>query len=251
MSVRNPWVMSVRNDSRWPVRRATLDSRQGKSPFPRRGDDHGATVHAVDARDPTICARIEKSLETLTRRLERAPCALDRGPIERQIGRILERNSRAAGRYQIHLREDSTRASTLRLDWSARTEWDEWARSSEGYYILRTNITHWTPESLWATYIQLTEAEAAFRIHKSDLGLRPVWHQKSERVQAHIFVCFLAYVFWKTLEQWQRRAGLGNSPLTILQELGRIQSTDIVLPLAGSSGKEVRIRCVVRPDADQ
>jgi hypothetical protein len=76
----------------------------------------------------------------------------------------------------------------------------------------------------------LTEAEAAFRIHKSDLGLRPVWHQKSERVQAHIFVCFLAYVLWKTLEQWQRRAGLGNSPRTILQELGRIQSTVICCP---------------------
>jgi transposase len=198
-----------------------------------------------------FAARIEKSLQSLGQRLERARSALDRGPIERQIGRMLERNSRAAGRYLIHLTSDSTRASTLRLEWSARPDWDEWARSSEGYYILRTNITDWTPESLWTTYIQLTEAEAAFRIQKSDLCLRPVWHQKSERVQAHIFVCFLAYVLWKTLEQWQRRAELGNSPRTLLQELGRIQSTDIVIPLADSSGKEVRIRCVVRPDADQ
>ncbi len=72
----------------------------------------------------------------------------------------------------------------------------------------------------------------AFRIHKSDLSIRPVWHQKAERVQAHVFVCFLAYVLWKTLEQWQRRAGLGNNPRTILEEIGRIQSTDVVLPLA-------------------
>lgn len=54
-----------------------------------------------------------------------------------------------------------------------------------------------------STYIQLSEAEAAFRIHKSDLSIRPIWHQRTERVQAHILVCFLAYLLWKTLEQWQ------------------------------------------------
>src|SRR5229473_5602414 len=79
---------------------------------------------------------------------------------------------------------------------------------------------------------QLSEAEAAFRIHKSELAIRPIWHQREDRVQAHILVCFLAYVLWKTLEQWQSHAGLGNSPRTILDELGRIQSADVVLPLA-------------------
>ena len=63
-------------------------------------------------------------------------------------------------------------------------------------------------------------------------------------------VCFLAYVLWKTLEQWQSRAGLGNSPRTILEEVGRIQSTDVVLPLADGS-REIRIRCVTRPDRAQ
>jgi hypothetical protein len=62
---------------------------------------------------------------------------------------------------------------------------------------------------------------------------------------------FLAYVLWKTLEQWQARAGLGHSPRTILQELGRIQSTDVVLPLADEPGRELRIRCVVRPEPAQ
>ena len=83
-----------------------------------------------------------------------------------------------------------------------------------------------------AAVIQLTDAEAAFRIHKSDLSIRPIWHQREDRVQAHILVCFLAYVLWKTLEQWQSRAGLGHSPRTILEELRRIQSTDVVLPTA-------------------
>lgn len=195
--------------------------------------------------------RIESGLESLARRVERSRIPLDRELIGRQIGRLLERNSRAAGRYQIRLLEEPTRPSKLRLAWSVEPEWEDWARSSEGCYILRTNIRDWTPETLWGTYIQLTDAEAAFRIHKSDLSLRPIWHQKAHRVQAHILVCFLAYVLWKTLEQWQCRAGLGNSPRTLLDELARIQSTDVVIPVADSSGRELRIRCVVRPDTAQ
>ena len=117
--------------------------------------------------------------------------------------------------------------------------------------MLRTNVTDWTPESRWQTCVQLPEAEAACRIQKSALGLRPIWHQKAERVQAHILVCFLGYVLWKTLEQWQQRAGLGHSPRTLLAELGRIQSSDGVLPRADGSGRELRIRCVVRPDPAQ
>jgi transposase len=195
--------------------------------------------------------RIEARLESLGRRLERSRQPLDRGPINRQIGRILGQNSRAAGRYQIRLEEDPARDSGLRVVWSAKPEWDAWAQYSEGTYILRTNVRDWSSEELWRTYIQLTEAEAAFRIHKTDLSIRPIWHQKKERVQAHILVCFLAYVLWKTLEQWQVRAGLGNSPRTILDELRRIQSTDVVLPLADGSRRELRIRCVVRPDKAQ
>ena len=195
--------------------------------------------------------RIELRLERLALRLERSRQRLDRETIGRQIGRLLGQNSRSAGRYQIQVLDDPTRDSGLRLLWSARSEWDEWARYSEGTYILRTNVSDWTTEELWRTYIQLTEAEAAFRIHKSELSIRPVWHQKTERVQAHILVCFLAYVMWKTLEQWQRRAGLGNSPRTILEELGRIQSLDVVAPIADDPQRELRLRCVVRPDKAQ
>jgi transposase len=195
--------------------------------------------------------RIEERLASLGRRIERSRKRLDREGIGRQIGRILQANSRAAGRYRIRVEDDDTKASGLRLVWSAQAEWDQWAQLSEGTYILRTNVHEWSEEELWRTYIQLTEAEAAFRIHKSDLSIRPIWHQKPERVQAHILVCFLAYVLWKTLEQWQQRAGLGNSPRTILEELARIQSTDVVLPLADKTRRELRIRCVVRPDKAQ
>jgi transposase len=195
--------------------------------------------------------RIEEGLRRLGKRIEQARGVLERGKLERQIGRLLERNTRAAGRYQIELEEDPSRPAGLRLSWSVRPEWDDWARHSEGCYVLRTNITQWDGEQLWRTYIQLSQAEAAFRIQKSELSLRPIWHQREDRVQAHILVCFLAYVLWKTLEQWQSRAGLGNSPRTILDELGRIQSTDVVLPLAADPSRQLRIRCVVRPDNAQ
>jgi transposase len=193
--------------------------------------------------------RIEEGLHSLGRRLDSARSPVERGPVERQIGRLLQRNSRAAGRYTIAVTEDRACPSGLRLEWSTRHEWDDWAALSEGCYVLRTNITDWSAEDLWRTYIQLTEAEAAFRVNKTELSIRPVWHQRKERVQAHILVCFLAYVLWKTLEQWQKRAGLGNSPRTILDELACITSTDVVMPT--TDGRELRIRCVVRPDSAQ
>ena len=113
---------------------------------------------------------------------------------------------------------------------------------------MRSNIGDWSDQQLWKAYIQLTQAEAAFRIQKDRLNLRPIWHQREDRVQAHILVCFLAFVLWKSLEMWQQRAGLGNSPRTVLEELARIQSHD-VLPTATRG--EIRLRCVAQPDAAQ
>jgi transposase len=195
--------------------------------------------------------RIEEGLQSLGRRIEKSQSALDRGALERQIGRLLERNSRASARYSISLTEDKTTPAGIKLKWSTRPEWEDWAKLSEGTYILRSNIHHWSDQELWKTYIQLSEAEAAFRIQKSDLCIRPIWHHKQDRIKAHILICFLAYVLWKTLQQWQSRAGLGDSPRTILTELSRIHSADVVLPLADGSKRELRLRCVVRPEREQ
>ena len=191
--------------------------------------------------------RIERGLERLGRRIERSTQPVDRGNVERQVGRILERNQRAAERYRIEL-DTGDKPAGVRLKWSVDPSWENWAEQSEGAYLLRTNILDWSPESLWKTYIQLTEAEAAFRIHKTNLSLRPIWHQRADRVQAHILVCFLAYVLWKTLERWQAQAGLGNSPRFVLDQLKDIRSMDVVLPLADNPTQEVKVRCVVRPE---
>lgn len=192
--------------------------------------------------------RIMTALEQLSRRLERARKPANRVQVERQIGRLLERNRRAAGKFKIHVHEDDSRASGLRVEWSVQSQWSAWAQLTEGTYILRSNVAEWSPEELWKTYIQLHHAEAAFRIQKSDLEVRPIWHHRAERVQAHILVCFLAYAMWKTLEGWQKRAGLGSSPRTILEELARLPVVDVVLPLA--TGREMKLRCVAQPEKD-
>jgi transposase len=248
------WSGAIAEARDWRTVRDGVEAKLCPGP---EGDETFLLCRSADRREKEramherFAKRIEERLGSLGRRLERSRKRLDREAIGRQIGRILEKNSRAAGRYRIQVVDDPSRDGGLRLVWSVQPEWDAWAWHSEGTYILRTNVSDWSAEELWRTYIQLTEAEAAFRIHKSDLSIRPIWHQKAERVQAHILVCFLAYVLWKTLEQWQRRAGLGNTPRTILEEIGRIQSADVVLPVANEPARELRIRCVVRPDKAQ
>ncbi len=246
------WAPQIAEVRDWRTVREGVEAKSCVGPD---GQETFVLIRSVERREKEramharFCRRIEDGLMRLGQRLTRARRPLDRSRLERQLGRLLERNARAAGRYVIDFVPDPTVPVGLRLTWTARPEWDDWARWSEGCYVLRTNIADWSAEDLWRTYIQLTDAEAAFRIQKSELGIRPVWHQRADRVQAHILVCFLAYVLWKTLEQWQQRAGLGRSPRTILDELRRIQSTDVVLPT--QDGRELRLRCVVRPDAAQ
>jgi transposase len=192
--------------------------------------------------------RIEAALERLAARIARAKRRLDREQVNRQLGRLLQQNQRAARRFKVRLADHDGLAGFC-LEVEVDAAFDDWAALSEGAYLLRSNITDWSDEQLWKAYIQLTQAEAAFRIQKDQLKVRPVWHQRADRVQAHILVCFLAFVLWKTLEMWQSRAGLGNSPRTVLEELARIQSHDVVLPTATHG--QVRLRCVTQPDAAQ
>ena len=248
------WARQLADRSDWRRIREDVEVKICRGP---EGDEtfllcrSAARVEKERAMHERFCKRIEAGLERMAGRIAKSKRRLNPGVLERQIGRLLQRHARAAARYVISIEDDHTHDSGLRLAWRAHPEWDEWANLSEGTYILRSNVHEWTDEELWKTYTQLTEAEAAFRIHKSELALRPIWHQKAERIKAHILVCFLGYALWKTLQQWQSRAGLGESPRTILTELSRITAADVVLPLADGSARELRIRCVVRPDRSQ
>jgi transposase len=192
--------------------------------------------------------RIEAALARLAARIARSSKPLDPTPVNRQIGRILQLNQRAAARFDVRLVEASSPAG-FHLQVAINAPFDDWAALSEGAYLLRSNIRDWSDAQLWKAYIQLTQAEAAFRIQKDQLRVRPIWHQRADRVQAHILVCFLAFVLWKSLEFWQQRAGLGNSPRTVLEELTRIQSHDVILPTPTHG--EIRLRCITQPDPAQ
>jgi hypothetical protein len=189
--------------------------------------------------------RIAGRLEAMQVRCEKQ--RRDPQKVEREIGRLLGKNTRAAGLFEVTVKADEN--GHAKLTWQKLADRRDWATLSAGCYLLRSNVRDWSDEELWKAYIQLTEAEAAFRIHKSDLSLRPIWHQKEDRVLAHILVCFLAYVLWKTLAALCERAGLGHEPRRVLEELSQIRSIDVVLPT--KEGIEIRQRCVTKPTEHQ
>jgi transposase len=120
----------------------------------------------------------------------------------------------------------------------------QWAMETGGSYILRTNWAETDPKTLWSTYIQLTEVEDSFRIEKYDLGMRPIFHHKQDRTQAHILVCFLALTLWRTLQQWMKASGLGTAPRKLLEELRELRSLDVLLPTRENT---IRLRMVATP----
>lgn len=127
--------------------------------------------HAMHERfEQKIAAGLEKIGVACGKNKQKA------GDVERRVGQLLGRNTRAAGLFEVHATQRAD--GFVDFTWDRREACRQWAQKSEGCYLLRSNVTDWTPEELWRAYIQLTEAEAAFRIHKSDLQLRPVWHQK-------------------------------------------------------------------------
>jgi len=122
---------------------------------------------------------------------------------------------------------------------------------AKGAYLLRTNCTETDPEKLWRWYIQLTQAEAAFRTAKSDIGLRPIYHQKTERVEAHLLVCFLSLALWRSLESWMSAKGLGSRAGKLLEAVATIRSMDVIVPVKrGESIHDLRLRTVAKPDED-
>ena len=246
------WAPALAEKSQWREIRAGIEVKLCAAPDGAeetfilcRSQDRIEKEKAMHQR---FSARIEQALAKLQARIAKSTKPLRRDTINRQIGRILQRNQRAAARFAIELK-DADNAAGCVLEFSVQDHFDQWAAISEGTYLLRSNVTQWSDEKLWKAYIQLTQAEAAFRIQKQQLAIRPIWHQRENRVQAHILVCFLAFVLWKTLELWQERAGLGNSPRTLLEECARIQAHDVILPTPTHG--EIRLRCVAQPDAAQ
>jgi transposase len=225
------------------------------------GDETFLLARSRDRREKEK-AMHERFVERLEAGLEKMQASAESGRLKdeavanRRLGRLLQQYWRAAGAFEVKIERLSPPRGKqrLRVAWKRNRRWSDWAALSEGCYLLRTNLTETNPAVLWRRYIQLTEAEWAFRITKDELEIRPIWHQKTDRVLAHILVCFLAYVLWKTLAQWMRRSGLGDAPRAVLEEMAKIKSGDVVLPTQTRQGHDtgtVRLRCVTEPDEAQ
>jgi transposase len=190
-------------------------------------------------------AQIEKALNQLAQRVA-AGKLKDRGKIERRLGRIEARYPSVADLYRMQLVETEGR---LRVDWQMLPERRTWQETREGAYLLRTNLQAESAAELWTKYMQLTEAEAAFRALKSALSIRPLFHQLEPRVKAHILVAFLGYALWVTLKHLLQRKQSRLTPARVLALLATVQSADIVLPT--TDGREIRLRRVTNPSPEQ
>ena len=165
-----------------------------------------------------------------------------------QIGKLLGKNSRAASMYEVMVNETgSGKAVRLTVTIKKNEERYNWALATSGSYILRTNWPERDPQELWKTYMDLTQVEDAFRTTKSDLGMRPIFHHKKDRTQAHILVCFLALAMWRLLSHWMHCSGIGSAPRKLLEEMRTVKSLDVLLP---TRDKTIRLRVVNKAPKD-
>jgi transposase len=206
-----------------------------------RSEDRVAKESAMLNR---FVRRLEQGLEKIRASIEKRRLK-DILQAHVRLGRLMEKNWRASQCFEVRL---TNAGGILQISWKK----DEQKKKDLcGYYLLRTNAQDVDAVELWRRYIQLVDAEWAFRISKDELELRPIWHQNQNRVLGHILICFIAYAMWKTLAGWMKASGLGDAPRELLEEMKTIKSGDVALPTRnadGTAGSTLVIRCVTRPD---
>ncbi len=170
----------------------------------------------------------------------------DRFKMERNLGRIQAWHPQVADLYEMAIKDSKEGA---RLVWRQKPEQQQWRQVREGAYLLRTNLTVDGAADLWKKYMQLTEVEAAFRFLKSELKIRPLFHQLERRVKAHVLVAFLGYALLVTLKHLLKRSASEYSPAQALKRLSELYSVDIVLPTV--EGREICLRRITKREHDQ
>ncbi len=242
-------VESALIDGDWNVVREGIEVKL--VPAPDGSTDTFILCRSADRRqkEAAIHDRFEKRIEEGLGRLVRA---IDSGRLksrdllQQRLGRLKLECSRVARAYAINV---SGEGESLSISWTKDTAKAAYARHAEGAYLLRTNLSGESEAELWRMYMQLNDAEAAFRTLKQDLSIRPIYHQLERRVEAHVLVCFLAYAMYRTLQRLGCDRGLQMTARRILSALSMIKSGDVVLPLI--NGPELRLRRVSRPDPQQ
>ena len=220
-------------------------------PSPDGSQDTFILCRSADRRqkEAAIHDRFERKIEERLARIQvsvEAGRLRSRDVLQQRLGRVKLECSRVARAYTFSVEGEGT---SLRFSWRKDQAKADYLRHSEGAYLLRTNLEGHSEQQLWTMYMQLNDAEAAFRTLKQDLSIRPVYHQLEDRVKAHVLVCFLAYAMYRTLDALAKAKSLGMTARKVLASLATIKSGDIILPLV--DGRELRLRRVSRPDPSQ
>ncbi len=190
-------------------------------------------------------AKIEKTLAGFAKRIAEGQLK-NRDKMLLRLGRIQTAHPQVADLYAMAVKDSK---AGPRLVWRQKPEQQQWREAREGAYLLRTNLIADGAGDLWKKYRQLTEVEAAFRTLKSELAIRPLFHQLEKRVKAHVLVAFLGYGLQVTLKHLLKRSGSEYSPAEALKQLAEIRSVDIVLPTV--EGREIWLRRIAKLDAEQ
>jgi len=198
--------------------------------------------HAIRDR---FHVRMEDALNALDAGLNKKGTVKKYPKILERIGRLREKNRRVAQDYRIEVIADDTKQNALRIEWQRQPQ-SEQKDQQCGVYCLRTNILGWSEEQLWTTYIMLTEIEATFRSLKTELGLRPVFHQKQDRVTGHLFITLLAYHLVHTLRYQLKQQGIHLSWDSIRNIMSTQQRITVTLPT--DADKMIHLRTTTRPD---
>lgn len=245
-------------DKDWTEAQAGVEVKLVPSPD---GDETFILARSADrrAKELAMHERFTARLETGLKKMQAAAEAgrlKDEATANQRLGRLKQQNWRASQAFEVTLKKLSEPRGKqwLEITWQRQAKFADWSQLADGCYLLRSNLTGVDAATLWQRYIQLTEAEWAFRITKDELVIRPIWHHKEDRVKAHILVCFLAYVLWKTLAGWMRGAGLGDAPRTVIEDLAKLRCGDVVLRARSPRGgpeRRITLRCVTEPDEAQ
>ena len=191
--------------------------------------------------------RFEEGLKSLNDGLSKKGTVKRYEKILERIGRLKQKNSRVAAHYTIDVTADDKKEKAVRITWQRQDKPEQ--DHQAGVYCLRTNIQEWSESQLWETYVMLTELEATFRSLKTDLGLRPVYHQKEDRVASHLFISLLAYHLVHTIRYQLKEQGIHLSWRSIRNLLSSQQR--ITVSMQTQAGEQIYVRMNTRAEVHQ
>jgi len=222
-----------------------IDAKTGETRLYCYSDQKAKKEQAIRNR---FHVRLEEALDKLNTGLDKKGTLKNYAKILERIGRLREKNSRVAQDYRIEVIADDEKNNAIRIKWRREPQ-SEQKDQHCGVYCLRTNIKDWSEEQLWTTYIMLTEIEATFRSLKTDLGLRPVYHHKEDRVTGHLFITLLAYHLVHTLRYQLKQQGIHLSWDSIRNIMSTQQRITITLPT--DDNKTIHLRTTTKPELRQ